>query len=377
MDKDAHKTTATGTPDQSLRPADGKQSEAHAWDHGILRELLQMTRIRVLLFLREPEAVFWVFMFPLVLAMVLGWAFNDRGPSPENVGVYPEIDGREAIARLQAAKHLEVKTFTSLETAERALNFGQIAVLVLPGDPPTLRYDPQRPEGELARLRVERALARRESSSTASDFLTEEVHETGSRYIDWLFPGLLGMNIMSTGIWGIGFGLAEIRQKKLLRRFLVTPMRKSSFLLSFILSRMVFLVMEVTVLLLFALFVLGVPLRGSIAVFTALVLVGTVTFSGLGILVASRARTIEGISGIINFVMMPMWLFSGVFFSYDRFPEAFHPLIQALPLTALNDALRSLMLEGAEIGALLPEAGILLGWGIGCFLLGMRIFRWE
>jgi ABC-type multidrug transport system permease subunit len=195
--------------------------------------------------------------------------------------------------------------------------------------------------------------------------------------VDWLVPALLGMNLMGTGLWGIGFAVAEQRQKKLLRRFLVTPMKRSSYLLSFVISRLVFLVIELGVLLTFGLLILGVPLIGSVFAFTVLCLLGSLAFAGVGLLVASRPKTIEGISGVLNLVMMPMWLCSGVFFSYERFPAPVQVFCKALPLTALNDALRLVMLDGKSLGSLFAELAVLLLWGVLSFLVALKIFRWE
>ncbi|ANM28729.1 hypothetical protein ABI59_02555 [Acidobacteria bacterium Mor1] len=336
-----------------------------------LRELLELTRVRVLLFWREPEAVFWVVVFPLILAMVLGWAFTERGTAEELVGVDPSVPAA-VVERLEQAEGLRVLRLESVEDARARLGRGAIAVWVVQGEAgPGLRLDPERPESELARLRIEEALG------AGPGIPVETVASRGARYIDWLFPGLLGMNLMGTGIWGIGFAIADMRQKKLLRRFLVTPMRRSSFLGSFILSRGVFLFFELLILVGFALGVLGVPLTGSLAVFALTCLTGTLAFAGLGLLVASRAATIEGVSGLMNFIMLPMWLFSGVFFSYEKFPEAALPLIRLLPLTALNDALRGVMLEGQGMSGVAGELLVLVAWGVLTFLLALRIFRWA
>ena len=252
-----------------------------------------------------------------------------------------------------------------------------MAILLLPGDPPGLRYDPDRPEGRDAHLRVRDRIQRAAGRVDPVAIREEIVRETGSRYIDWLVPGLVGMNLMGTGIWGIGFALVEARQQKLLKRFLVTPMRKSSFLLGAILSRLGFLVAEVVVLMAFAMVVLDVPVRGSVVAFGIVCLAGAACFSGMGLLIAARPRTIEGASGIMNLVMMPMWLLSGIFFSYHRFPEVMHGPIRALPLTALNDALREVMLEGAPLWATAPEIAVQLAWAVGCFALALRYFRWQ
>ena len=204
-----------------------------------------------------------------------------------------------------------------------------------------------------------------------------EVTEPGSRYVDFLVPGLLGMNVMGTGMWGIGFSLVVARNGNLLKRFVAAPVRRSHLLAAQLLSRLVFLVPEIAALLLFAWLLLGVPIRGSLALLAAVALLGALTFSGLGLLTAARPRTIEGVSGLMNLVMVPMWIFSGIFFSTDRFPAAAQPFIQALPLTALNDALRAVMLEGAGLGPLLPELAILAVWGVTTFVLALRLFRWQ
>jgi ABC-type multidrug transport system permease subunit len=203
------------------------------------------------------------------------------------------------------------------------------------------------------------------------------VTENGARYIDFLFPGLLGMSLMGTGLWAIGFAVGDMRQRKVLKRFLVTPMRRSSFLASFLSSRLIFLAAELALITAFGVWVLGVPLRTSLAAFVVVCTLGALAFSAIGLLVASRAKTIEGVSGLLNLVMIPMWLGSGVFFSYERFPERLHPVLRALPLTALNDALRGGMIDGEGLMAVLPEIGVLAVWSVASFALALRIFRWA
>ncbi|MDH4043923.1 MAG: ABC transporter permease, partial [Gemmatimonadota bacterium] len=201
--------------------------------------------------------------------------------------------------------------------------------------------------------------------------------ERGARYIDFLIPGLLGLNIMGTGMWGIGFGIVRVRQGKLLRRLHASPMRRSDFLLAQALARLVFLVLEVGVMLAFGALAFEVPIRGSLVLLSTVVLVGALAFSGLGLLVASRAQTIEGVSGLMNFVMVPMWVVSGVFFSWSHFPDAIHPVIRALPLTALNDGLRAVLLDGAGVGAVAGFLGIMMAWAVAAFLLAVKLFRWT
>jgi ABC-type multidrug transport system permease subunit len=203
------------------------------------------------------------------------------------------------------------------------------------------------------------------------------MREPGSRYIDFLIPGLLGMNLMGSAIWGMGFAIVDARRKKLMKRLVATPMPRHSYLLSFLLSRLLLLVVEVGVLLGFGAVVFGVPVRGSLLDLGLLCVLGSLSFSALGLLIASRARTIEAASGLMNTVMMPMWIVSGVFFSAQRFPELVQPIIKALPLTAAIDALRMNMLQGASLAHLAPQMGVLAGWLIVCFGLALKLFRWR
>jgi ABC-type multidrug transport system permease subunit len=333
-------------------------------------ETLELTRVQLLSFLREPEAVFWTFAFPLIVSAVLGFAFR-RGELPASrVGLMPGPGAEELVARLEADPLLELVRTADEALARRGLQSGKLDVLVFPtGSPfePRLLLDPDRPESESARLRVELAL-----SGGAPRVAVEHTSGNGSRYIDFLYPGLLGLNLMATGMWSIGFAIAQMRQRKL-----VTPMHKGSFLSALFFARLVFLVLELAVLLGFGVWVLEVPFRASWLGFGLLCLTGAAAFAGLGLLATSRAKTIEGASGMLNFVMMPMWLLSGVFFSYERFPDWMHPVIRLLPLTALIDSLRVLMLEGGGPVEVLPALAWLGVCGLGAFLLALQLFRWE
>jgi ABC-2 type transport system permease protein len=335
-------------------------------------ELRELTRHRTLAFIRQPEAVFWVFAFPVVLAAVLGFAFQGREPLPSRVGVIGAA-GEGWAAQLEQDPRIELVRFATRGEADRRLAGGHVDAVVLSVEPPSVRLDPARAEAELARLRILVALGGRAQGSLA----IEEVTERGARYIDFLFPGLLGMSLMGTGLWAIGFAVADMRQRKVLKRFLVTPMRRSSFLASFLCSRLLFLAAELVLIVSFGVLVLGVPFRTTLMTFAVISLVGAVAFSAVGLLSASRAKTIEGISGLLNLVMIPMWLGSGVFFSYERFPEAIHPLLRALPLTALNDGLRAAMIDGAGLGDMFPELAVLALWTVIPFAVALRIFRWT
>ena len=343
---------------------------------GAYPPLVELTLARLREFVREPEALFWVFVFPILMACALGVAFRARVDEPVVVGVIGSSGAPLVTAILQRTPGVTVRTLGADEVA-RALQRAEVQVVVEPGTPPVYHLDPTRAESRLARRIVDDLLQRaagRVDAFAAREAPTEAI---GSRYIDWLLPGLLGMNIMSTGLWGLGFSIVHARTRKLLKRLIASPMRRRDYLLAQLFGRLVFLGIEVGALLLFGHVAFGVPLRGSIALVLGTCLVGAVAFGGLGLLVASRARTIEAVSGLLNLVMLPMWVLSGVFFSASNFPAPMQPFIQALPLTALNDALRAVMLEGDGLSAVAHELGLLAGWGLASFAVALRVFRWR
>jgi ABC-2 type transport system permease protein len=341
--------------------------------HGPFIELT-LARIRELA--REPEAVFWVFVFPILLAAILGLAFRSRPPDALPVALVAGPRAEARLAALSAGSDLKPTVHSETE-ARLALARGRVILVVSAGDPPSYLYDPTQPESRAARLAVDAALQRAAGRADAFTPGRAEITEPGARYVDFLVPGLLGMNLMGTGMWGIGFSLVMARHGNLLKRLIAAPARRSHVLGAQLTSRLIFLIPEAGALLLFAYFALGVPLRGSIVLLVGISLLGALAFSGLGLLTAARPRTIEGVSGIMNLVMVPMWIFSGIFFSTERFPAGMQPFVQALPLTALNDALRGVMLEGTGLVPLLPELALLAAWGTVSFVLALKFFRWQ
>lgn len=343
------------------------------------RSLVQLTLVRYREFIREPEAVFWVFVFPILLAAGLGIAFRNRPAEQQHVGVLAKAPAAESVAAvLRAERALDVKLLDD-SAAARALRTGAVALVVVPerAGAVTYRYDPTRPESRLARLTTDDAVQRAAGRADPVRIAESVVHERGARYIDFLIPGLLGMNIMGSGIWGVGFAIVDARKRRLLKRLIATPMSRAEYLASFLLSRLTMLVLEVVTLLGFGVLVFGVPVRGSWGTIAIICVLAALAFSSLGLLIASRARTMEGASGLMNLVMLPMWVFSGVFFSSANFPAAMQPFIRALPLTAVNDALRATMLQGSSLPAVAGELGILVAWLAAGFVLALRLFRWK
>jgi ABC transporter DrrB family efflux protein len=338
--------------------------------------LLQLVLARLREQIRQPEVLFWVFAFPLLLAVALGLAFRNRPPDVIRVGV-EQGRGADSVAYfLGRTRGLKV-TVLAPRAAAQELRTGRIAIVVVPGDPIVYRFDSTRSESRLARLAaddaLQQALGRRDVRATADRKVTEK----GSRYIDFLIPGLLGLNLMGTGMWGMGYAVVDARRRKLIKRLLASPMRRGEYLLSFILARLVVLGPEVALLVGFGMLAFGVPLRGSVASLALIALIGAMSFAGLGLLTASRAQTVETVSGLMNLVMLPMWVLSGVFFSSANFPAAMQPVIKALPLTALNDALRGVMIDGASLASVSAPVAICAAWGTLSVSVALGIFRWR
>ena len=335
--------------------------------------LYQLTMVRFRLFLREPEAIFWIFFFPILLAVGLGIAFRNRPADVLQVGATtPQLT--QALA---ADKGLTAVTLDE-QSGTHQLATGQILLLAIqtPGGV-AYKYDDTNPDARTARLLGDRAVqaaAGRKDAVTASN---ELIHETGARYIDFVVPGLLGMNLMGSAMWGLGFAIVDARQKKLLKRLVASPMLKWQYLSSYLLSRLAMLIIEVAFFLGFAKIAFGVPFRGSFAELVLLCLLTSMAFSALGLLVSSRVKTMEGASGLMNLIMLPMWILSGVFFSASRFPAVIQPIVRALPLTAAIEGMRGNMLQGMGLVQLMPQVLILIAWFCVPFAVALRIFRWR
>jgi len=340
--------------------------------------LVELTLTRMREFLREKEAVFWVFVFPVLMTFALGIAFRNTAPDKTLVAIEAGDAKASETASILSRSPDIAATVLSPDEAQRQLRSGKVAIIVKPVDNTfEYRFDPTRPESRTARLLVDDVLQRGKGRADVVSVGEAKITEPGARYVDFLVPGLIGMNMMGSGLWGLGFTVVIARSRKILKRFAATPMRRSHYLLSFMLSRLVFLVLEVAAVIIFATLAFGFTVRGSWLAVALMTVLGGFTFSGIGLLVAARPTTIEGVSGLMNFIMLPMWLLSGTFFSSERFPQVLQPFIQALPLTALNNVLRALMNEGTSLSSNWVSIAILLIWFVVSFVVALKIFKWQ
>ena len=341
-----------------------------------IRPFSQLLSARLREALREPEVIFWVFGFPILLALGLGIAFRNKPPERISIAVEEHTEAAAIVELLNESSQFDARLLSNQESASQ-LRLGKVALVLVPGRSYEYRFDPNRPDSLLARTLVDQFLQEAAGRRDPVEIMETPVSEPGARYIDFLIPGLIGLNLMSGGMWGVGFVTVDMRSRKLLKRLVATPMRKSEFLSALIASRIVFMLIEVLLLLVFGWLVFDMVLRGSILLTLAIGLLGALCFASLGLLVASRARKVEAVSGLMNLVMLPMFVFSGIFFSSDKFPDVIQPAIQALPLTALNDALRAVIIEGADFPSQLGRIAILVAWMVVSFAVSLRIFRWS
>lgn len=340
--------------------------------------LVELTMSRVREILREPGFVFWIFGFPVVMAIGLGLAFREREPDKPTVAV---VDGAPWLAdALVDSDRVDAEVVDADDAAWR-LRTAKVEIVVQaePGSAREVsyRYDPSRLEARLARAEVDHVLqadAGRIDIVTATD---DTVSEKGSRYVDFLLPGLLGLNLMGSSMWGIGYTIVLARKRKLLRRFAATTMRRSHFLLGYLGSRLVFLVLELIGLVGLGFWAFGVDIQGSALALAAVSVFGAASFASIGLLIAARVQSVEAANGWMNFIMMPMWLLSGTFFSASKFPDVMQPFLTLLPLTAVNDALRAIVNEAASLWSLGPELAVLAFWAVVPFGLALRWFRWQ
>jgi ABC-type multidrug transport system permease subunit len=351
-----------------------------------LAPLVALSGARIKEFLREPGALFWTCGFPLLITVALGIAFRSEGPQKSAVAVMAsaanQVEAREVAALLAAEPGLSVQVLAPAD-AWAHLRTGDVVLAVEAARGTdgarsvAYRFDPSHPEALGARRlvdeRIQRAAGRRDLVKATDQTAVAR----GGRYVDWLVPGLLGMQLLSGALWGTAWNIVNARQRRLLKRLAATPMRRSHYLLSFRVAGLLFVPVQAVVLFLFARLTFGVTIHGSMVSVLLLSLLGSWSFAGLGLLCASRAQNSETANGLVNLVTLPMFVLSGVFFSSGRFPAFLQPAIRLLPLSAFNEALRHVVNDGASLLAQGFPLAVLLVWGLVSSTVALRLFRWS
>jgi ABC-2 type transport system permease protein len=343
------------------------------------RSLFQLIAVHFKTFFREPAILFWAILFPILMAWVLGIAFSNKGETVRTVYVTgasaaPDKISGEKLFGEETGNPFRIKFKTaSSEESIRAIKRGVITLFIeVRNDSLIYHFDPLNADAQLTHLMLERGI----SGITVKNSTIQKLETKGTRYIDFLIPGLIALGIMNSCIWGIGWNLIETRMKKLLRRMVATPMKKSVFLSSQVITRIILGCVETSLLFLFAYLYFGTTITGSVSAFIVVFLSGVFAFSGIGILVASRTAKTEIGNGLINAVTLTMTILSGIFFNYHNFPDWAISFIQMLPLTMLADAIRAVFIEAAGFREVFIPIVILCSIGLVTFTIGLRIFKW-
>lgn len=342
------------------------------------KSLYQLILVHFKTFFREPGILFWAILFPILMAWVLGVAFSNKSETLQTVYVIgaaaPEQITGEKVFGTETGNQFRIRFREAAEEeAVRAIKRGIIALYIeVRGSSLVYHFDPHNPDAQLLHLVLDRGMSGIRSNGSS----IEALQAKGTRYIDFLIPGLIALGIMNACLWGIGWTLIETRMKKLMRRMVATPMKLSVFLGSHIITRIILGGVETLLLFVFAWLYFGTTITGSVPAFIVLFVAGVLAFAGIGILTASRTAKTEIGNGLINAVTLTMMILSGVFFNYHNFPDWTIPVIQALPLTVLADAIRAIFIEGAGFSEMIKPIAILLATGLVTFTVGLRIFKW-
>jgi ABC-type multidrug transport system permease subunit len=355
-------------------------STAHAPTTRCHHPLVTMSLARLREFIREPQVVFWSYAVPLILVLTLGFAFRDRPIKTLRIAVVGGAGAEPALARLKGDPQFRAEMVDEQE-ARRRLESSRADLMLRASAGTANRYDysfdPNRTESLLARNMADDFLQRAAGRSDVAEVRDHQLGAVAGRYADFLVPGLLGMSLMSGGTMGVGYAIVEMRVRKLLKHYFATPVRHSHFLAAILISRLLITVTQAIMLLLFARWFFGVTSAGGYLAVALVIFFGSLQFSGLGLLLGSRAAALETFSGLMQLTMLPMWLGSGIFFSTERFPTAVQSAVGLLPLTPLIHALRAIMLEGAGLVSLCGDLGLMAIWGCGAFMLALYWFRWK
>ncbi len=330
-------------------------------------------------FYRNPGIIFWAFGFPLLMAGVLGSAFSNKKDSIRKIGII----GENSIALVSQYQMIPIpeNSFSQFEfisisqdDAIKKMKRGELHLYLESAKNDLIYYfDPSNSESYQSYLLVERLL----NKSDIPSGKIISINTKGSRYVDFLIPGLLALGIMNSCIWGSGWTLIEFRIKKLMRRMMATPLPKWIFLMSHVFTRFILSGLEFVFLIIFSYFMYDVHIQGSYLAIIVCFFSGNFAFSGIAILFSSRAASTQVANGLINLVTFPMTICSGVFFSYHNFPEAAEKIIQYFPLTLIADSIRSIYNEGAQLSDVAIPAIILNIIGTVFFTLGLKVYKWD
>ncbi|TFG42153.1 MAG: ABC transporter permease [Bacteroidia bacterium] len=372
-----------------------------------LNQLWQLTSALFCEIAREPGVLFWGIIFPILMSLGLGLAFTKKSDLVRKVAVIRSSEisvkatselsmflemnciKQQPESKEDSRWQYELKNdklgntlflFYELDWNEAMvmLKRGTVSLILQSNNGKTeYHFDPVNADAELRYLELRNIISSREIIYAENNSEIKPLTVTGTRYIDFLVPGLITMGVMMSTMWGISYGIIEKRAKKLLRRLVATPMKKSHFLIALITVRVTMNFIEALVLVVFALIAFNISIQGSISALILIFIAGNIAFAGIAVFVSSHTSNTEVGNGLINAVVMPMMILSGIFFSYQNFPDWSVRIIRALPLTTMTDGVRSIFNEGAGYNEVVIPILALSVIGILFFSAGLKIFKWH
>ncbi len=351
-------------------------------------------------FVRDRGALFFSFIFPIMFILIFGWAFSDPGVATFDVALVDEGSPVTAGAIEEGLRQVIIDDNSvfeveagELEKSLDSLRNGDIdAVIVIPGDmdssvdahsPDNLDvyYDPSQTYNQQIMVpilnevinQVDRII---QGAPVIINLEEHSIQTKELRYIDYLVPGILGMSLMFTGIFG-GVPVIQQRQAGIIRRLGCTPLRRSMLVFGDLVFRMIIVILTAAIIVGVGRLIFDVQMVGNWFSLCGIVILGTLVFSCIGYLIAAFVKTEEGAIPIINAITFPMMFLSGTFFEVTNMPSFIQPVVDVLPLTYVSDALRQIMVDGVPLHSMGIDIAVMVGWTAACLAVTIRFFRWD
>lgn len=324
-------------------------------------------------FLRDRGTLAWNIVLPVVLMFGLAFAFSGDGRDEYTVGVLQQSELLDSVAHpFLGTRFIKFVVTNDEADAFRKVERHQLDLLVQFGDRPHYWINPESPKGYFA----ERLLLQSDTEN-GGEIQKAEISGNAVRYVDWVLPGILGMNMMFSCLFGVGYVVVRYRKNGFLKRLRATPLRPVEFIIAQIASRMV-LIMLITIFVYTGThLILDTQMEGNYLTLLLIAAVGAMSMVSLGLMVAARVTSEELAGGLLNVINWPMMLLSGVWFSLEGAGPALQFAAKIFPLTHVLDSARAVMLDGATLIDVIPDVAILLAMSAVFLALGARFFRWN
>ena len=338
----------------------------------MLKRIYAIFRARNLEFLRDRGTLSWNIILPVALMFGLSFIFSaDR--AEYTVGVLQQSESIDTESHpFLATRYIEFVAINDRDSGYRRIARHQLDLLVQFDDEPQYWINPDSPKGYFAELALLQADAVAGGAMQKSQIEGEPV-----RYVDWVLPGILGMNVMFSSLFGVGYVVVRYRKNGFLKRLRATPLRAIEFVIAQVVSRLLLIVIITTFVYAGTRYFLDTRMDGSHLLLLAVLLAGSISMISMGLLVAARVTSEELAGGLLNMVTWPMMMLSGVWFSLESASDWIRQLAAVFPLTHMLDAARAVMLDGAGLSQVLPTIITLLTMSVVFLGLGALTFRWH